>query len=1017
MSHGRGRFVGRSAELATLQEGFAGTEDRRSRVVLVTGDTGVGKSRLVAEFLAGLVPDSRDGTEHDDSLLLRGGCLPRHGELLPYAPLWEAVARYGQAPAEPEAEPAVRALARHLRSGGEEPGFPPGEESVPRVVSTAQALGDLCVGRRLVLVLEDLHWSDPSTQALLTHLVRTGRPEGALVIGTYRDDEPSSAPSACSWPAELELLGAHRVRLAGLAADAAGVLVRSLLGPDAAEAHVESVVARAGGNPLALEQLCLSTSGPHRPSTPLTEILTARVNALDTQVRAVVHAIAVSGGQMSHALLSLVTGVEERTLSAVLHRAGRHHLIRPDPGSGDYALRHPLMGEVVYGTMPAGDRQRQHRALATTLVSHQQLSPQHGFGLWAQVAHHFDAAQEREAALDAHLRAGLAAHEVSAVSEARHHFARAENLWSDLTTADTSFPVDRDSLRMHLAEVSYLDGDATAAVTWIRGVLDVVDAESSPVRAAVLFERLGRYLWAAGHSSDEMLDACREAVRHAPSWAPRERAQALASMGQALMLATRFTEADAYCRDALRVAESVGNHRVLAHAATTLGVIEALSGHHTSGIARLRSAARTAVAHGLPEDRLRAQGNLGVALALGGRLREAAEVLLPTLDQARSWGMEDSHGAFLLSNTLGVLFDLGHWDEVQARLADARVGAGYLRASAALDIVAARISAARGDFDVSESALQHVRGALEEGGDSWANAQLLVARTELATWRGDHMQTRRCTLQFLELHSGTTPDNEMRAEAVAPLLRAEAEHHQFRRAAGLTARREDKEAVARLVDHTVSLESRRVSAVAEAHLASARAELSRIHGDGSPSLWRSVAERYRQLDNPVNVAYARWREAEVLLATGSGGARAARCVSEALVISDRLRLTPMLEKLHALSGSHTLQLLVSRPARVAVSKPLNNAAPPVEVLSRRQREVLRMLAHGATNRQIADALFISEKTVAIHVSRVLAKLGAANRGQAAAMAHQQGWVSGADEVPWPSVPAHRRAEPGRELCV
>ncbi|MFJ9891451.1 ATP-binding protein, partial [Streptomyces sp. NPDC091287] len=561
MSHGRGRFVGRSAELAVLKAQFAAAVAGHSRVVLVSGDMGVGKSRLVAEFLANGVTGNREGAEHGDPLLLRGGCIPRHGELLPYAPLWEAVARYGQAPAEPEAEPAVDALARYLRSEGEEPGFPPGEESVPRVVSTAQALGDLCVGRRLVLVLEDLHWSDPSTQALLTHLVRTGRPRGALVIGTYRDDEPPKAPSSCSWPAELELLGAHRVRLTGLDADASGVLVRALLGPDTADTRVASVVERAGGNPLALEQLCLSPPGPHLPTTTLTDILTARVNALDAQVRAVVNAVAVAGGQMSHALLSLVTGVEERALLAALHRAGRHHLIRPQPGSGDYALRHPLMGEVLYSTMLAGDRQRQHRALATTLVSHPHLSPQHGFGLWAQAAHHFDAAQERESALAAHLRAGLAAHDVSAVSEARHHFARAETLWSDLATVDMSLPVDRDSLRMHLAEVSYLDGDATAAVTWIRRVLDVVDAGRSPVRAAVLYERLGRYLWAAGCSSDEMLGACREAVRHAPSWAPRERAQALASMAQALMLATRFTEADAYCRDALRVAESSGNHR------------------------------------------------------------------------------------------------------------------------------------------------------------------------------------------------------------------------------------------------------------------------------------------------------------------------------------------------------------------------------------------------------------------------------------------------------------------------
>lgn len=1003
---GRARFVGRSAETAVLCAEFAASEAGTGRAVLVTGDTGVGKSRLVSEFLAHHGTDCRGGAEQGGAavLVLSGGCVPRHGELLPYAPLWDAVARYGLTNAAvPGAESARDTLIRHLKSVSAQPvDVGAGEECLPRVVSTAHMLERLCAERRLVLVLEDLHWSDSSTQALLAYLVRTGLPRGALVIGTYRDDEPPGASSS-TWPAELELLGARRIRLDCLDQDTAGAVVRSLLGPDVADTRVASVVERAGGNPLALEQLCLTAQGPNAGPTSLTEILTARVDALGPRGRAVLNTIAVAGGQLGHDLLSLVTELEETALLSALDEARRHHLIRSESGR-DYALRHPLMGEVLYGVMLTGERQRHHRALAATLTRHPCLSRQRGPGLWAQIAHHFEAAEETEAALEAFLRAGRAAHEVSAVSEARRHLSRAETLWSSLPTTDRSLPMDRDTLHLHLAEVSYLDGDATVAVSWIRRLLDGLDTERFPVRATVLYERLGRYLWAAGRSSDDMLAACREAVRLAPRWAPREQAQAHASMAQALMLAARFTEADEHCHEALRLAETSDTPRVSAHAATTLGVVETLSGRQTSGIARLRAAARTAELHGLPEDRLRAQGNLGVTLALCGHMQEAADVLLPTLDQARTWDMEDSHGAFLLSNALGVLFDLGRWDEVETRLREARVGPGSLRASAALDIVAARMHAARGDFDTAECILGGVRGALDDGGDSWANGQLLVARTELAAWRGDHAGSRRCTQEFLGLHGDATSDNEMRAEAIAPLMRAEAEHRRFRRSAGLAVRREDNESVARLVDHLVSLEGRRTSAVAAAHLASARAELGRMSDDGPPSVWRSLAERYRKLSDPVNVAYARWREAETLLHTGRDRARAARCLAEALHTAERLRLTPMLQKLHTLSDRHALRPLGSPPGRAAADEPPAGAVQPTDVLSPRQREVLQILAHGATNRQIAQALFISEKTVAIHVSRLLAKLGAANRGQAAAMAHQRGWLSRGQDHPRPSEP-------------
>ena len=171
-----------------------------------------------------------------------------------------------------------------------------------------------------------------------------------------------------------------------------------------------------------------------------------------------------------------------------------------------------------------------------------------------------------------------------------------------------------------------------------------------------------------------------------------------------------------------------------------------------------------------------------------------------------------------------------------------------------------------------------------------------------------------------------------------------------------------------------------------ASLAVADAELARARGAGAAPAWIRAASLWAELDAPYQLAYARWRQAEALLAAGGRRRSAARALQEADVIARQLGAAPLLHEIGRLA----------RRARLALSggdgtAPSTLAAEqPAFGLTRREEEVLGLLGAGHTNRQIAQHLFISEKTVGTHVSRVLAKLDVPNRAAAAAAAHRLG---------------------------
>ncbi len=176
---------------------------------------------------------------------------------------------------------------------------------------------------------------------------------------------------------------------------------------------------------------------------------------------------------------------------------------------------------------------------------------------------------------------------------------------------------------------------------------------------------------------------------------------------------------------------------------------------------------------------------------------------------------------------------------------------------------------------------------------------------------------------------------------------------------------------------------------AAAHLAVAQAELAGARGDAdAPDAWDRAAALWERLDGPFPVGYSRWRQAEAILRQGGRRRAATRALAEAYAIAVRLGAAPLRSEIEALSRRARIDLAIDERTR--------QATPEHQValgLTRREEEVLQLLGVGRTNRQIARTLFISEKTVSIHVSHILAKLAVPNRAAAAAAAHQRGLLN------------------------
>jgi predicted ATPase len=352
-------FVGRVEELELLEAARRRAADADPAVVLVGGEAGIGKTRLVAELA---VRCGADGTR-----VLVGGCVPVGEGALPYAPIVEVLRALlvdlGADAVRGLVGPSWPEVARLLPALGEpEHGGPPGQAAQARLFELLLGLlGRLNKQTPLVLVVEDLHWADRSTRDLLAFLVRNLRRARLLLVVTYRNDEAGQQRLG-PYMAELDRGGpVQRLELPRLDRTETAGQLAGILGAVPAVDLVDGVFDRSEGNPFFTEELLESArAGSATLPTTMRDLLQGRIEALPEPARQVLRVAAVAGRQVPHPLLAAVAGLDEGPLDSALREAVTHQLLVPREDG--YQFRHALLREVVDAALLPGERARLHVA-------------------------------------------------------------------------------------------------------------------------------------------------------------------------------------------------------------------------------------------------------------------------------------------------------------------------------------------------------------------------------------------------------------------------------------------------------------------------------------------------------------------------------------------------------------------------------------------------------------------------------------------------------------------------------
>src|SRR5829696_3126138 len=931
-------LVGRVEELQVLEAARRRAAEGDPAVVLVGGEAGVGKTRLVAELTARC---AAEGTR-----VLAGGCVPVGDGALPYAPIVEALralpGEVGVAGVRELAGPSWAELGRLLPALGApeaDPAGPADPAAQARLFEVLLGLvGRLGAQAPLVLVVEDLHWADRSTRDLLAFLVRNLRRERVLVVVTYRDDEPGQQRLG-PYLAELDRASrVQRIELARLDQLQTGAQLAAILGAAPAAGLVAGVFARSEGNPFFTEELLtvIRAGSAQLPAT-LRDLLRGRVAALAEPAGQVLAVVAVAGRRTSHRLLAAVAGLDGQQLDQALRAAVTNQLLVTVPGQDGYEVRHALLREVIDADLLPGERARLHADLAQTLTDRPELADGPPALAAAELAAHWDAAGEPTRALPARVQAGLAAEAAHAFPEAQRHYQRALALWEQVTDPDRAAGLDQAELLTRTADAANAAGQVQDALRWLTAALDRLDPAGDPVRVALLYMRSGGARWLAGDESAGLADL-EEAARIVPAEPSPERARILGYYAQWLMLAGRDEDAVSQATEALAVARAAGARAAEGHALDILGSC-------TCDVGQLEAAARIAEEVANADGVVRAYLNLASGHTDAGRLREAAETGRRGLAAARELGLERAIGVALAANLAWVLFLLGDWEESDRVLAEA-LEQGSTRVSR-LHGVKGTLELGRGNFAAARQRLELARRL---NPSPYESARWVACLAELALEEGHHDDARAAVDHVLGVAGRLDPDEPNAAETYAIGLRVEANCAEAARAArskaGIQQARQRGEPLIAALRAITGPEDPG-NAWAPCFAAVAEAEWSRLEGRPDPRRWQRAAERWERLEHRPTTAYASFRQAEAMLAAGAPRASVQPVLLAAHQTTVALGAGPLRREIELLAGRGRLRLEQPVPV-AAVAGPPSPAASLG--LTRREAEVLVLVAAGRTNR-------------------------------------------------------------------
>jgi DNA-binding CsgD family transcriptional regulator len=970
------RLIGRTSELAELEAALEAAAAGRPSMAFVAGESGVGKSRLLAELEQRAVESG--------ALVLSGDCVDLGDSELPYVPLVAALrplARSGDAALTPEVRAAVAPLLPGTAAAAEPHDRDPGAQA--RLFEGLLSLLDGLGARRpVLLVVEDLHWADRSTRAALTFLARSLGTERVLAVASYRPDELHRRHPLRPLLAELERdPSAVRVALTPLTREELADQLADILGAAPDPGLLERLWTRSGGNPLYVEEL-LAAGLDGRGAAPdtLRDALMLRVERLSEPAQELLRLVAV-GQRLDHALVAAASGLEPRALRDALRDAVDGHILVAD-GDGTHRFRHALLREVVEDDLLPGERSALHLTLARALEQRIDGNPE--AVLTAAVAHHFDHAGDQPAALGAAVRAAAAAERVHAHGEAAALLDRALALWDRVPDPEERAGADRVALLTRAGDAAGALGDPGRQLAMFETALEALGPQPDPSRAARILESIARAQRSVNRPKQSIatLERALELLDGGPEEETQAgRARILAGLARARMLDGRFGDGIAVARRALAVAADAGMRSAEGHARNTLGFCLAMSGDADAGAAELRQAVQIARERDHIPDLADAYVNYSDMLHMVGRTPEALAI---AAEGRRAVGARRPVAMVWLDAQLAEFeYDAGEWERSASHLPAAQRWTGtHTRMN--LGLRRASLAVGRGEHDQARATLAELERLAADSSEPQYLGPLGVLAAELRRREGDLDAAREEVERGLDRIEFCTEDAMRVASLAARGVTVEADAAERARDVGDA----DAEAAAnrRLEDllARVAAAANPARPVECALLLGARAESGRAAGRPDPAAYARAAEAWDAVGRPEPAATARLREAEAHVARGDRDA-AAEAARAAHATAVRLGAGWLRAEIEGLAARARLALESAGEAP---------AAEPEEDpfgLTARERQVLALVAEGATNREIGASLFMAEKTASVHVSRILGKLSVRSRTEAAAVAHRHGF--------------------------
>ncbi len=969
-------FVARETQVAALLAAVERAAAGEPGLVLLGADAGVGKTRLLSHVAR--LAEQRGAT------VVVSHCIDLGGIGLPYLPFAEALHQLVAAdcPGVAEVVAARPALRRLLPATAAEPTS--ADEQTQRlqlfdgVAAVLAAAGR--TGAPLVLVLEDLHWADSSSRDLLRFLVARLRSEPVLLVGSYRADDLHRRHPLRPVLAEL---GRHprveRIDLPPFTGEELRAFTTALAGQPLPEDALRRIARRSEGNAYFAEELLEARgAGTDLPGT-LADVLRARLEQLDPEVQRLVRAASAAGRRVAEPLLrAVVTGpdaapADHAAFDAALRDAVAHHVLVGEDGR--IAFRHALLAEAVYSDLLPGEQVGLHRDYLLAAAADPALATP------AERAHHALLSHDTRLALLASRDAARDAARVLAPAEELRHLETVLRLWPGVPSAAADLGEERVDVLLAAAAAGGRAGLGDRAVAMAREAVSTVDGAGSAAaaaRAAALRTTLARHLLGVERVDEALRETDRAlaALDGADGRPSADRAWALATHARAALNSDLDDQAGAAASAAVAEARAAGAADAEADALISLAVLvvedrDRAADLLTEALHRARDAGDTTT-------ELRCTYNLAANRFYAGRLDDAARITAAGRELATRSGLTWSvYGVELRLFEEIVRYARGDLTP-PAPTADP----GPPRAESALAGVQMYAAVARGDADAVERGTALLHG---QHGDTMITLIAGGSTVDALTWAGRLDEAVALAHELIDEISRVWSDYFLGGIWLSALgLAALADQAAGDRLAGRDpATRLDTGE--RLLARAVVTADRgrprggQLGPEGRAWLARAHAEHARLTGTADPAAWRRAAA---ELDYGYRyeLARARWRWAEALLATGDrDGAR--EQAAAALSVAREIGARPLAGAVTDLARRGRLDL----PGVVT---------GPGDVLTGREAEVLGLVAEGLSNRQIGERLFISGKTVSVHVSRVLDKLGAGGRAEAVTIAHRRGLLGG-----------------------